>query len=165
MLSWDETPAARGMGVLRRSSRTQPDFSGWRMFHPGEAGAVARILVIDDDGFYRGVIRRILEDGGHQVLETEDGREAVDLYRQFQPDVVVTDIFMPGMDGGEVIRALRAVDNHVKIVAVSGGGAFYDVDVLDMARKLGAAVILRKLDPKERILGEVDRILKAPSAP
>ncbi len=151
------------MGVLRCSSRTQPDFPGWRPFHPGEAGAVALILVIDDDGFYRGVIRRILEDGGHQVLETEDGREAVDLYRQFRPDVVVTDIFMPGMDGGEVIRALRAVDNHVKIVAVSGGGAFYDVDVLDMARKLGAAVILRKLDPKERILGEVDRILKAAS--
>ena len=94
---------------------------------------MALILVIDDDGFYRGVIRRILEDGGHQVLETEEGREAVDLYRQFRPDVVVTDIFMPGMDGGEVIRALRAVDNHVKIVAVSGGGAFYDVDVLDMA--------------------------------
>ena len=153
------------MGELRWSSRAQPDFPGWRMLHPGEAGSVARILVIDDDGFYRGVIRRILEDGGHQVLETEDGREAVDLYRQFHPDVVVTDIFMPGMDGGEVIRALRAVDNQVKIVAVSGGGAFYDVDVLDMARKLGAAVILRKLDPKERILGEVDRILKAPSAP
>src|SRR5579859_7960102 len=153
-----------GTGVLLCGSRTQPDFPGWRI-HPGEARAVARILVIDDDGFYRGVIRRILEDGGHQVLETEDGREAVDLYRQFNPDVVVTDIFMPGMDGGEVIRALRAVDNHVKIVAVSGGGAFYDVDVLDMARKLGAAVILRKLDPKERILGEVDRILKAPSAP
>ena len=122
---------------------------------------MALILVIDDDAFYRGVLRRILEDGGHRVIETEDGRLGMELYRQHRPDVVVTDIFMPGMDGGEVIRALRAIDSRVKIVAVSAGGAFYDVEVLEMARKLGAAVILRKLDPKERILSEIERILAA----
>src|ERR1700756_2310608 len=116
MIRWR---ACAGCGRDGRSALWQPHPTGLPRLtiHPGEAWAVARILVIDDDGFYRGVIRRILEDGGHQVLETEDGREAVDLYRQFNPDVVVTDIFMPGMDGGEVIRALRAVDNHVKIVA------------------------------------------------
>jgi CheY-like chemotaxis protein len=128
----------------------------------GEWG-VAAILIIDDDGFYRGVLRRILEDGGHQVMESSDGHEGLQTYRLRHPELVVTDIFMPGMDGSEVIRALRDVDDKVKIIAVSGGGTFYDIDVLDMAKKLGADAILRKLDPKERVLGEIDRVLQVAS--
>jgi two-component system, chemotaxis family, chemotaxis protein CheY len=128
----------------------------------GEWG-VAAILIIDDDGFYRGVLRRILEDGGHQVMESGDGHEGLQTYRLRHPELVVTDIFMPGMDGSEVIRALRDVDDKVKIIAVSGGGTFYDIDVLDMAKKLGADAILRKLDPKERVLGEIDRVLQVTS--
>lgn len=120
---------------------------------------MASILIIDDDGFYRGILRRILEDGGHQVMESGDGQEAMGVYRAHRPDLVITDIFMPGMDGSEVIRALKEIDDGAKIIAVSGGGTFYDIDVLDMAKKLGAAAILRKLDPKERVLGEVDRVL------
>lgn len=155
MLSWDETPAARGMGVLRCSSRTQPDFPGWRMFHPGEAGAVARILVIDDDGFYRGVIRRILEDGGHQVLETEDGREAVDLYRQFHPDVVVTDIFMPELDGLELIRLARITDPAVRIVAMSDYDRHSGFHVLAIAEQLGADATLPKPIETAQLLNAV----------
>ncbi len=124
---------------------------------------MAAILIIDDDGFYRGVLRRILEDGGHQVMESSDGHEGLQVYRLRHPELVVTDIFMPGMDGSEVIRALREVDDKVKIIAVSGGGTFYDIDVLDMAKKLGADAILRKLDPKERVLGEIDRVLQVTS--
>ncbi|HZT19090.1 MAG TPA: response regulator [Dongiaceae bacterium] len=121
---------------------------------------MASILIIDDDGFYRGVLRRVLEDGGHQVIECSDGQEALEIYGLRHPDLVITDIFMPGMDGSEVIRALKEVDDGARIIAVSGGGTFYDIDVLDMAKKLGANAILRKLDPKERVLGEIERVLK-----
>jgi CheY-like chemotaxis protein len=121
---------------------------------------VALILVIDDDRFYLSVIRRILEDAKHQVLETTDGAEAIELYRQRKPAIVITDIFMPGMDGNEVIRVLRGIDSHMGIIAVSAGGAFYDIDFLETAKKLGADAILRKLDPKERILAEIDRLLE-----
>jgi CheY-like chemotaxis protein len=123
--------------------------------------ALASILIIDDDGFYRGVLRRILEEGGHRVIESSDGQEAVQSYGVHRPDLVITDIFMPGMDGSEVIRALKDIDADAKIIAVSGGGTFYDIDVLDMAKKLGASAVLRKLDPRERVLGEVERVLEA----
>jgi CheY-like chemotaxis protein len=116
---------------------------------------VAAILVIDDDRFYLSLIRRILEDAGHQVQETTTGPEGISLYRERKPDVVITDIFMPGMDGNEVIRQLRSMDRDVVIIAVSAGGAFYDIDFLETARKLGANAVLRKLDPKERILAEI----------
>jgi CheY-like chemotaxis protein len=120
---------------------------------------VAAILVIDDDRFYLSLIRRILEDVGHQVLEATSGPEGIALYRQRKPDLVITDIFMPGMDGNEVIRQLRSMDRKVAIIAVSAGGAFYDIDFLETARKLGADAILRKLDPKDRILAEIDRLV------
>jgi phosphoserine phosphatase RsbU/P len=132
---------------------------------------VALILVIDDDSFYRSVIRRILEDAGHAVIEADDGIEGLEIYRQRHPAIVITDIFMPGMDGSEVIRTLKEIGGEPGIIAVSGGGAFYDIDFLDMAKKLGADAILRKLDPKERVLDEIKRLLQvqpssdAPAAP
>ena len=120
---------------------------------------MALVLVIDDDRFYLNVIRRILEDAGHQVIETTTGAEGISLYEEHQPAIVITDIFMPGMDGNEVIRVLRSINTKVGIIAVSAGGAFYDIDFLDTAKKLGADAILRKLDPKERILAEIERLL------
>ena len=120
---------------------------------------MALVLVIDDDRFYLNVIRRILEDAGHQVIETTGGAEGVALYQEYQPAIVITDIFMPGMDGNEVIRVLRSLNAKVGIIAVSAGGAFYDIDFLETAKKLGADAILRKLDPKERILAEIERLL------
>jgi CheY-like chemotaxis protein len=120
---------------------------------------VAAILVIDDDRFYLSLIRRILEDAGHQVMEATTGAEGIALYREREPDVVITDIFMPGMDGNEVIRQLRSMHRDVAIIAVSAGGAFYDIDFLETARKLGADAILRKLDPKDRILAEIQRLV------
>jgi CheY-like chemotaxis protein len=119
---------------------------------------LALVLVIDDDRLYLNMIRRILEDAGHQVIETTSGSEGITLYREQQPAVVITDIFMPGMDGNEVIRVLRGIDAKVGIIAVSAGGAFYDIDFLDTAKKLGADAILRKLDPRERILAEIERL-------
>ena len=120
---------------------------------------MAAILVIDDDRFYLSLIRRILEDAGHQVMEATTGAEGIALYREREPDVVITDIFMPGMDGNEVIRQLRSMHRDVAIIAVSAGGAFYDIDFLETARKLGADAILRKLDPKDRILAEIQRLV------
>ena len=127
----------------------------------GAATVVAVILVIADDRFYLSVIRRILEDAGHQVLEATGGAEGVALFQERKPAVVITDIFMPDMDGNEVIRLVRSMDKQVGVIAVSAGGAFYDIDFLETAKKLGADAILRKLDPKERILAEINRLIGA----
>ena len=121
---------------------------------------MALILVIDDDRLYLSIVREILEDAKHQVLETTSGVEAIELYCERNPAIVITDIFMPRMDGNEVIRTLRGLNAAVGIIAVSAGGAFYDIDFLETAKKLGADAILRKLDPKERILAEIDRLLE-----
>jgi len=122
---------------------------------------VAMILLIDDDGFYRGVIRRILEDDGHQVIEALDGAEGLEMYRRYKPALVITDMRMPGVEGAEVIRTLRQMDRGARIIAVSGAGTFYNVDFFQLAKEVGANVILRKLDPTDRVLVEVNRVLEA----
>ena len=125
---------------------------------------MAQILLIDDDGFYRGLIRQILEEGGHQVIEATDGPEGVERFRAQRPDLVLTDMRMPGVDGAEVIRSLRQLDRRARIIAVSGAATFYNVDYFQLAKEVGADAILRKLDPVERVLVEVNRILEAPVA-
>jgi CheY-like chemotaxis protein len=124
---------------------------------------VALILVIDDDGFYRSVIHRILEGEGHAVIEAENGSEGLSLYQEYGPALVMTDMDMPGMHGGEVIRGLRALDQQARIIAVSGISAFYDADLFHCGRELGADAVLRKLDSAERIIAETARLLADPA--
>lgn len=69
----------------------------------------ARILVIDDDGTVRALVRGLLERAGHEVLEAGDGREGVrSLYEQ-RPDLVLLDVSMPGLDGWETLQRIREV--------------------------------------------------------
>ena len=119
------------------------------------------ILLIDDDSFYRSVIRRILEDEGHQVIEALDGAEGLEMYRLYKPALVITDMRMPGVEGAEVIKTIRQMDRRARIIAVSGAGTFYNVDFFQLAKEVGADVILRKLDPTDRVVVEVNRVLEA----
>jgi CheY-like chemotaxis protein len=110
---------------------------------PAQPG-LAKILVVDDDPAVRTVIQAQLRRAGHKVEVAEDGCTAVQLCRQFRPDVVLLDIFMPEKDGLETIPELRRADPNVKIMIISGaGGGGYD-PCLDTARLLGARQVLRK---------------------
>jgi CheY-like chemotaxis protein len=120
---------------------------------------MALILLIDDDGFYRRVIERALTDEGHQVVAAQNAVEGIALYQDRHPDLVITDMRMPGIGGGEVIRALRKLDAQAKIIAVSGEANFYDIDLFKLAKEAGAAAIVRKLDPMERVVIEVNTLL------
>ena len=66
-----------------------------------------RVLVVDDEGPIRDIVRGFLEREGMQVAESANGQDAVDRTREFAPDVVVLDIMLPGIDGLEVLRRIR----------------------------------------------------------
>jgi len=121
---------------------------------------MALVLLIDDDPFYCGLIQQALADGGHVVVTARDGVEGIARYRDQSPDLVITDMRMPGVDGGEVIRNLRGIDDKARIIAVSGAPTFYDVDYFKLAQEVGANTVLRKLDPMERVIVEVNRLLE-----
>jgi DNA-binding response OmpR family regulator len=99
-----------------------------------------KILVIDDDTLLLRTISRILVADGHEVVTANGGERAMALYRSMHPELVITDIVMPGQEGIETIFTLRRDDNPVKIIAMSG----MDSEMLETARLIGADDILEK---------------------
>jgi DNA-binding response OmpR family regulator len=126
---------------------------------------MARILVIDDEVQLRGVVRRILERAGHEVVEAGDGEAGLKLHREHGADLVLLDIFMPGRDGIEMIRDLKTEAPGTKIIVMSGGGRRGNLDLLDDARLLGASRALRKPFELAELLALVQELLSEPSAP
>src|ERR1700687_1977563 len=109
---------------------------------------MARILVIDDEVLVRNTVRMMLEHRGHHVVVAECGQRGVEAIEAYAFDVVIVDIFMPGMDGFQTIRILRESAPKVAIIAISGY-AFREVswpvpDFLKMAGDLGATRCLLK---------------------
>jgi CheY-like chemotaxis protein len=83
---------------------------------------VSRILVVDDEPDLRFLLKRALERAGHEVVEANDGAAALKAVADSPPDLVVTDIMMPVMDGVEFIRRLRCdpATASIPVLATSG---------------------------------------------
>jgi CheY-like chemotaxis protein len=77
------------------------------------------VLVIDDDQAVRGAFKLILEDDGYTVREAENGLQGIEMVRSERPDLIFLDLRMPGIDGVETLRRLKAVDNSLNIYIVT----------------------------------------------
>jgi len=118
-----------------------------------------RVLVIDDDEDHRTLVRTILTGVGIEVEEAADGAQGLRKFGQRRPDLVLTDISMPGIDGHEVIAALRVLHKDVPIIAISGGGALEKDELLLQAHRLGAREVITKPFEFRQLLGAVGRAL------
>jgi two-component system chemotaxis response regulator CheY len=84
-------------------------------------GEAKKVLIVDDSLVMRSMIKEILTKNGYVVVgQARNGKEAVDLYGSLMPDLVTMDVIMPGEQGTEVIKKLRALDGAAKIMVVSG---------------------------------------------
>jgi len=120
---------------------------------------MARVLVIDDDEEIHTLVRHMLEGVGHQVEGARDGVEGLRRFGQNQPDLVLTDINMPGLDGHDVIEAIRVQHADVPIIAVSGGSAVPKDELLEKASALGAVEVIMKPFEFQQLVGAVKRAL------
>jgi len=89
---------------------------------PIKKGRRARILVIDDDEFVRSVLSRTLAQADHQVTLAENGGKGVQLFKEGEFDVVLTDLGMPGMSGWEVCRMIKEISPHTPVGMITGWG-------------------------------------------
>lgn len=119
---------------------------------------MALILLIDDEDLVRAGLRRPLEQAGHTVIEARDGAEGLRRFYEWQPDVVVTDIIMPNVEGIEVILTLRREAPQVKIIAISGGGLKRTPLFLEFASEFGANEVLQKPFPPSALVATVSRL-------
>ena len=104
---------------------------------------MTRILVVDDSADMRSLLQAELQHAGYTVQAAENGGAALTIQRLFRADVVLTDLFMPGGDGFEVIAGLREKFPGVKIIAMSAAKPM-DTDYLALAKKSGADATLKK---------------------
>ena len=125
---------------------------------------LAHILVIEDDPQLREFLRRMMERAGHEVTEAVDGWQGVKAQRTRPADLVVCDLFMPNMDGFEVIRLLRQEFPAIKIIAVSGGGFGGRMNLLPIAKHLGVVAVLHKPFTTKVMVAAVEQALRAPTA-
>ncbi len=120
---------------------------------------VSRILVIDDDAQFCGMLREALESAGYRVTDAQNGEEGMRLYREDPADLVIMDIIMPEKEGVETIMDLRREFPEVKIIAISGGGHIGPETYLEMAEKVGAQRTLSKPFEREELLSMIREML------
>ena len=122
---------------------------------------MAKILIVDDRPTNRQFLLTLLGYTGHRLLEAADGAEALDLARAERPDLVITDILMPTMDGYEFVQQLRA-DPHIASTQVIFYTATYSTPEAQLlAKACGVDTVLRKPSDPEEILAAVNRALGA----
>lgn len=120
---------------------------------------MARILVIDDNSSMRDAVCEMLEQAGHVTIAAPNGQHAAQVHRAEPVDLIITDLFMPETDGLEVIFQFRQDFPDVKIIAVSGGGSRGLVELLTVAKKMGAHRAFMKPFAWEDLLAAVNELL------
>lgn len=116
-----------------------------------------RVLIVDDAAFMRMMIKDILNKNGYEVVaEAENGRRAVELYREHKPDVVTMDITMPEMDGITAVKEIKKLDPQARIVMCSAMGQ--QMMVME-AIQAGARDFVVKPFQQERVLQALEKAL------
>lgn len=121
---------------------------------------MARILAIDDEEHILNLLSLMLGGAGHEVVTARDGLDGLKRAQAEAFDLVITDIVMPKTEGIETIRALRRRTASLPILAISGGGRFGNLDMLQAARKLGATASLAKPFHQAELLDTIDALLR-----
>jgi CheY-like chemotaxis protein len=134
-------PLARGASAPR----------GWR--------GNGTILLVDDEEPVLDVGGTMLGNVGFKVRTAMDGREALEVFRQYQGDIVcvVLDLMMPKMDGVETLRELRRIQEDVKVVLSSG---YHEQDVTQRLAGTGFAGFLKKPYTADTLIGQLRQALE-----
>jgi CheY-like chemotaxis protein len=131
--------------------------------------ALANILIVDDDPAVQATSRIVLVRAGHTVVVAGDGRQGLAMFEAGDFDLLVLDIFMPGMDGLETMKLIHQQQPRIPILVISGRSMTSDLcttpDFLKMATKLGAISSLPKPFGPAELLAAVAGCLEAARPP
>ncbi|MFQ5534808.1 MAG: response regulator [Sphingomonadales bacterium] len=119
---------------------------------------MARILLVDDDGDLRRVLKRAMQKGGHEVQLADSGIAALPLLEQERFDLLLTDIVMPDMDGIELTRCASKLDPELRIMFITGFAAV----ALNPDNELpsGAKVLSKPFHLRD-LVAEIEKVLTA----
>lgn len=117
------------------------------------------ILVVDDDTDVRELVCWMLKEDGYDAIPAGGGREALERLALHPPDLVITDVVMPDVDGFEVLLKLRLLAPGTGVLVMSGGGRIAPDLYLETARRMGAKAVLSKPFTRAEMLDAVHQAL------
>ncbi len=120
-----------------------------------------RVLIVDDDASAREWLAAFMSSRGLAPAGVGSGEEAVEELKRTRPDLVTLDLGLPGMDGLETLRALRAIEPRIAVLMLSGSG---DTQAIVESVRLGAADFLRKPCAPEELDAALDKVLQRGAA-
>ncbi|HTM45047.1 MAG TPA: sigma-54 dependent transcriptional regulator, partial [Polyangiaceae bacterium] len=124
---------------------------------PTEAKHSGRVLVVDDEANARAGLAELLRDDGYTVETAADGFKALPKLEEFAPDLLLTDLRMPGMDGIELMRKAKELDPDSEVIVMTAYGA---VDTAVSAMRQGASDYLTKPINVEELTLVIERVLE-----
>ena len=117
------------------------------------------ILVVDDDEMMREFVKELLKINNFKISEAADGKAGLKEFRENTPDLVITDIIMPEMEGISFIRELRSHNKDIPIIAMTGNVHGRMEEFLDISSQLGADEILRKPIKSKEFLDAINKLI------
>jgi two-component system chemotaxis response regulator CheY len=117
----------------------------------------AKILVVDDSGLARRLIRKMLEEMGHEVEEVPDGAQALERYLLNHHDAVLLDLLMHGMYGVDVLEKLKQLNPDLPVIIAT---ADIQRTTREQVKASGASAMINKPVTKEQLAEVLDVVLK-----
>lgn len=121
--------------------------------------ATRKVLLVEDEAPLRELLQETLKGAGFAVTTAEHGRCALDALAEVKPDLIVTDLCMPTLDGMELVMRLRTAAAGTPVIVMSGGVAGTATDMLRAARLLGARRTLEKPFPLQDLVKAAREVL------
>lgn len=120
-----------------------------------------KILVVDDDAEVLALVVRALKGAGYTVLSARDGNAAIQEVSDSSPDLVLCDVVMPGLNGFQTTRKLRAIEENTYCPVLLMSGKTDPADVY-WAKEVGALALLRKPIDTKALIVQIEDLLKGP---
>ncbi len=94
-----------------------------------------KLLIVDDQYGIRILLNEVFQKEGYQTFQAANGYQALDIVEKHSPDLVLLDMKIPGMDGIEILKRLKAIDSSIQVIIMT---AYGELDMIQESKDLGA---------------------------